>query len=125
MLANGEDESDERHPFWYARVLAVFHVKASHEPTGTDNKRIDVLFVRWMGVDPEWNGGDARRRLDRVGYVPVGDPDSPAFGFVDPQKIIRACHLIPAFHLGRTTSLLSPSRFRDTGGDFVNYYVNR
>lgn len=126
MLANGEDEGDDmRHPFWYARVLAVFHVKATHEPSKTKNERIDVLFVRWLGIDPEWNGGDSHRRLDRVGYVPYGDSGSPAFGFVDPNTIIRACHLIPAFHLGRTTSLLPPSRFRDEGGDFVNYYINR
>lgn len=127
MLPNGEDDvGQKRHPFWYAKVLAVFHVKVTHRPSGVDKTRIDILFVRWFGTDPDWTGGDIDRRLDRIGFVPFStDPENPAFGFVDPASVIRGCHLIPAFSEGRTNSLLGPSKFRDNDGDYVNYYVNR
>ncbi|RDB17802.1 hypothetical protein Hypma_000674 [Hypsizygus marmoreus] len=59
----------------------------------------------------EWRGGPATLRLDRVGFVPGDDPD--AFSFIDPALVIRACHLVPAFSLGRTFRLLRPSVARD------------
>lgn len=126
IVASREDSVEGRHPFWYARVLAVFHTRVSHEPTKNVCKRIDVLFVRWFGLDPEWESRHERCRLDRVGFVPFGgDEDGPAFGFLDPATVVRGCHMIPAFEEGRTTSLLPPSRFRDAAGDYVNYYVNK
>ncbi|KAF8256632.1 hypothetical protein EI94DRAFT_1821442 [Lactarius quietus] len=70
-------------------------------------------------------GGPGTCRLDRIGWVPESDP-SGAFGFLDPARVIRACHLIPAFSYGKTTSLLSASQARDfLTADWVNYYVSR
>lgn len=127
MVASREDDVEGRHPFWYARVLAVFHARVSHAPTKTVRKRIEFLFVRWFGMDPEWEGGDRSCRLDRVGFVPFGgDEEGPAFGFLDPSTVVRGCHMIPTFVEGKTTSLMPPSRFkREPEGDYVNYYVNR
>lgn len=126
IVASREDDVEGRHPFWYAQVLAVFHARVSHRPTNSERKRIDILFVRWFGLDPEWEGGHNSCRLDRVGFVPFGgDKDGPAFGFLDPATVVRACHMIPTFAEGKTTDLLPPSRFRDAAGDYVNYYVNK
>ena len=64
-------------------------------------------------------------KLDRIGYVCEDDP-SGAFGFLDPALVVRACHLIPAFAYGRTTSLLGPSVARDSlTGDWESYYISR
>lgn len=126
IVASREDDVEGRHPFWYARVLSVFHVRVSHGPTKSERKRIEVLFVRWFGMDPDWEGGHDSCRLDRVGFVPFeGDEDGPAFGFLDPATVVRGCHMIPSFVEGKTMNLLPPSRFRDSDGDYVNYYVNK
>lgn len=130
MLPNREDSDDTagdvRHPFWYAVVLGIHHVRVSHAPTQTQGLRMDFLWVRWLGLDPDWKGGDSTCQLERVGFVPFGnDAGGPAFGFVDPATVIRACHLIPAFAEGTTTGLMPPSKFRQADGDYVNFYVNR
>ncbi|KAI0027632.1 hypothetical protein K488DRAFT_60856 [Vararia minispora EC-137] len=112
-----------QHPFWYARVLGVYHANVFF-PGSRKHTRVDFLFVRWFGIDPEWQGGAAAKRLDRIGYIP-GDA-SEAFGFLDPSRVIRACHLIPVFTEGTTEKLFPPSKYRDfPGGDWVNYYVSR
>ncbi|KIK32955.1 hypothetical protein CY34DRAFT_48765, partial [Suillus luteus UH-Slu-Lm8-n1] len=52
-------------------------------------------------------------------------PDS--FGFVDPDQVIRAVHLIPAFEYGRTDTRLAPSFVRpveDHDRDFLYFYIN-
>lgn len=67
-----------------------------------------VLWVRWLGLDPDYQGGWAARRLHRVGFVP-DNGSSPAFGFLDPMAVVRAVHLQPAFQYGRTQDLLGRS----------------
>ena len=66
-------------------------------------------------------------RLPKVGFVEVTDED--AFGFLDPDLIIRGSHLIPAFHFGRTHDLMpydrpTVARSADEKDDWVNFYVN-
>lgn len=116
----------EWHPFWYARVHGIYHANISHYGRGIRKQRVDFLWVRWMGEDPEWRAGDKARRLDRVGFVPY-DGDTEPFGFVNPSHVIRASHIIPAFSCGKTFDLLPNSKFYSCGesGDWVNFYVNR
>lgn len=117
---------DARQPFWYARVLGIYHANCYFGPNSSSQpERMEFLFVRWFGRDPDWQGGPETCRLDRIGWVPEDDP-SGAFGFLNPARVIRACHLIPAFSYGKTTRLLHPSQARDfSTGDWVNYYVSR
>ncbi|KAJ7116991.1 hypothetical protein C8R44DRAFT_627458, partial [Mycena epipterygia] len=126
IIVKSDETSEDgltAHPYWYAKVLGVFHANI-HTPDSRHPRRYDFLWVRWFGRDPEWNSGTRHLRLDRVGYVPEHEPE--AFGFLDPAHVLRACHLVPAFALGRTTSLLGPSKARDaTNGDWINYYVMR
>jgi hypothetical protein len=59
-----------------------------------------------------------------VGFVDSNDP--AAFGFLDPNEVIRAVHLIPAFNEGRTANLLGPSIARQESEkdmDWTYYYV--
>jgi hypothetical protein len=121
------------HPYWYARVIRIFHAEVRHAPTKT-TRELEFLWVRWFGKDPEHSGGFKARRLHRVGFVPddpidTKDPTraSGAFGFVDPANIVRGVHLIPAFAHGRTDELLAPSIVRpgkDHDEDWQYFYVN-
>lgn len=49
MLPSYEDDSV--HPFWYARVIGIYHMNVSHAPTDTSKQRIEFLWVRWFGVE--------------------------------------------------------------------------
>jgi hypothetical protein len=125
MLASAEDQGlRTSHQYWYARVVKVIHVDvyrtSDYIPKPT---RMDILWVRWFGRDPEYAGGFKKQRLDRVGFVPKGQG---AFGLVDPREVIRACHLIPAFNDGRTRSLLRRSALaQDPAGDWQYFFVAR
>jgi len=67
-------------------------------------------------------GGWKTKRLHRVGFVDGND--SAAFGFLDPQEVIRGIHLIPAFAHGRTSELLPPSStVRTQSEDWQHFYV--
>jgi hypothetical protein len=60
--------------------------------------------VHWFGKEPQYTSGSRRAHLPKVGFVE--STDEFAFSFVDPVNVIRGCHLIPAFHEGRTVNLL-------------------
>ncbi|KAF8955983.1 hypothetical protein BDZ97DRAFT_1672464, partial [Flammula alnicola] len=122
MLPSFEDDH-HTHPYWYARVLGIYHANVFYGQA-PKAERVDFLFVRWFGRDMEWNSGPSNLCLDRLGFVPSEDRD--AFGFLDPKLVIRACHLISAFALGKTIRLLGQSSARDSLiGDWENYYINR
>jgi len=62
-----------------------------------------------------------------VGFVE--DSDELAFGFLDPAHVIRGCHLIPRFAMGRTNNLMpyqGPTVARPPGctDDWTNLYVD-
>jgi hypothetical protein len=134
MLASSEDDKhDGGHPFWYAQVLAILHVKARRRGGKTDSKRIDILWVRWLGLDPNEPNGVDCNKLDKVGFVEES-ADSPAFGFIDPKDVVRAVHLIPSFVDGwdvlagrdTTSRLMSrPSIVQSRQREWSFFWVNR
>ncbi|KAF8577949.1 hypothetical protein K439DRAFT_1648918 [Ramaria rubella] len=103
------------HPFWYARVIGIFHVNVKCT-SNAENEWATIPFI-WP-IHP--------RRYDRIGFVTESDDTEP-FGFLDPANVVRACHLIPAFADGRTNDLLGPSVARPEGenDNWTHYYVNR
>ncbi len=116
------------HPYWYGRVVGIFHAKVRYTGPGSttpEAQDMEFLWVRWFGRDLSAPGGFDKRRLHRVGFI---DGDKPgAFGFVDPQMVIRSVHLIPAYHYGRTDTKLGPSLVRqpsENHEDWELYYVN-
>ena len=110
--------------FWYARVIARFHVNvrlASEE----DFRRLDFLWVRWYGQDSNCKCGFSAQRLPRLGFIPHNT--TAPFGFIDPNDVVRAAHLIPAFAYGRTSHMLRPSICRhpaEKNQDWKFFYVN-
>ncbi|KIJ57919.1 hypothetical protein HYDPIDRAFT_141904 [Hydnomerulius pinastri MD-312] len=131
MLLSQEDE--RTHPYWYARVVRIFHVMVEHrhdrrspysQPT-----RMDVLFVRWFQRDSNLSSGWDAKRLHRLQFFNQ-DHIADAFGFVDPDSVIRGVHLIPAFAFGPTDEYLGPSFVRqdpESHGwhlDWRYFYIN-
>ncbi|KAH7904490.1 hypothetical protein BJ138DRAFT_1019091 [Hygrophoropsis aurantiaca] len=127
VTSDGSEGRLSHHPFLYARVLGIFHANIIYTGPGTPDynpRRLEFLWVRWYkNVEKAAAGWDACR-LDRVCFHPMADDD--AFGFLDPSDVLRGCHLIPAFALGKMhTDGISLSRCVDDSRDWRHYYVNR
>ncbi|KAI5115613.1 hypothetical protein M0805_009615 [Coniferiporia weirii] len=58
--------------------------------------------------------GDNVCQLDWISFIEDGFGTTP-FGFVDPALVVRAVHLIPAFHYGCVDLLQCPSQLAQTG----------
>jgi hypothetical protein len=107
MLLSPDPNDD--HPYWYARVIGVFHVDITHvAPAQVSTKiqrtRIDFLWVRWFQFDNSFEGGWQTRRLHRLEFMDARRPG--AFGFLDPSVVVRGVHLIPGFAHNRTLKFL-------------------
>ncbi|KAG2739152.1 hypothetical protein P692DRAFT_201873415 [Suillus brevipes Sb2] len=76
------------------------------------------------------NARSARREsLQCLQHLEFFDQDNlaEAFGFLDPDSIIRRVHIIPAFAYSRTDTLLGPSFVRkeeENDTDWRYYYLN-
>ncbi|KAF7332930.1 hypothetical protein MVEN_02398900 [Mycena venus] len=131
VMVLSPETSANAHPFWYARVLGIFHLEVIH--TGANSRsgavqHLEFLWVRWYGTEPGYRSGFKAARLPKIGFVP--DTDEFAFGFLDPSLVLRGCHILPAFAAGRTSALLTvPSgtitaaRLKGESQDWENYYV--
>jgi hypothetical protein len=141
MLLSHEDEDGdnetESHPYWYARVIGIYHVDVRHiSPNAllSGIQELEFLWVRWFGRDLDHNAGWNARRLHRVEFVaddPIDSNDpmcaSGAFSFIDPAEVICGVHLIPTFTHGKTSKLLGPSIVRphkDNNEDWQYFYIN-
>jgi hypothetical protein len=129
VLAHEDEDESSAHPYWYGRIVGIFHADIRHVGPKSKNpsktRRMDFLWVRWFGRDMGHAAGWKAKRLHRIGFLDQGS----AFGFLDPKEAIRACHLNPAFAYGRTKALLGPSIARTFDGaddeDYLYYYVNQ
>ncbi|KAH8981983.1 hypothetical protein EDB86DRAFT_2812530 [Lactarius hatsudake] len=130
VIVLSHEEGHQAFPYWHARIIGIYHVMVQLKVQGglTDPRRMDVLFVRWFGLDSvEGRSGWRARRMHSVGFLPDTDVLGPAFGFLDPSEVIRMVHLIPDFVSGRTKELLiGPSMALRTchpDGEYKQYYV--
>jgi hypothetical protein len=130
MVMSAETGRDA-HPFWYARVLSIFHVNVVHkgpQSRSLATQRMEFLWVRWFGIVPGYKSGFKVARLPKVGFIPCDDQDTPAFGFLDPSLVLRGCLLVPAFADGKTSVLLpvtTPTVARPIGEteEWQSYYA--
>ncbi|KAK7450167.1 hypothetical protein VKT23_013050 [Stygiomarasmius scandens] len=131
VMVRSPDTSPNVHPYWYARVLGIFHADViwlDKAGGGVQQmERMEFLWVRWFGEEPGYRWGIKSARLPKVGFVPGSD--EYAFGFLDPSLVVRACHLIPDFVRGRTTALLctqgyTAARPITETDDWSSFYVS-
>lgn len=133
--ASDADREIDGHPFWYARVLGIFSLSVRLRPTRPasesnphpDYRTIDMFWVRWFGRDTGNGAGSwESRRLDRLSYLP-DDHEPGAYGFLDPNDVIRSCSLTPAFNHKRNNAVsLSEIDVSHTfSGTWNKFYANR
>ena len=129
FLSRDNPSAVNAHPYLYAQVLKIFHLRILHTgPSSRDTgvQEFDVLWVRWFQRDVSYGAGWDCKRLHRLSFFPGRHPD--AFGFVDPNDVIRSSHLIPAFAHGKTAAFLPlPSVCRlgeDKDNDWKHFYIN-
>lgn len=124
------------HPFLYGRVIGIYHVNVVYTGPGMkgyEAMRFDFLHTRWFQLDiaqapGALQGGKkcdwASLRLDRLSFPPMARRSS--FSFVDPNLVLRGCHLIPAFSSGKShLDGIGLSKLSKDGNDWISYYVNR
>jgi len=107
VMVLSKEDSPSAYPFWYALLIKAFHIDVLHigpHAHCCSPRTMEVLWVRWLGVEPGYQWGFHKARLPKVGFVPENDEGT--FGFLDPSLVIRGCHLIPSFFDGRTAELL-------------------
>lgn len=122
------------HQYRYARVLGIYHANVIYSGRGRGGKvdhhsrRMEFLWVRWFeninndSVQQGWQKG----RLDALRFHRITSKE--AFGFVDPGDVLRGCHLVPRFLLGKSRNE-EGSKARSVCAqehrDWKSYYVNR
>jgi hypothetical protein len=98
------EEGEDVHPFWYARVVKIFHLlvyhskstpEAEHTQAILEPQRMDVLWVRWFGLDTDTRGGWPKKQCHGISFIPWDEPG--VFGFLNPMQVVREVHLIPNF----------------------------
>ena len=98
-LGHENEEGMKRHPYWYAKVLKIFHVNVRRLGC-METMRMEFLWVHWFGHDPDYEGGFETRRLYRIGLT--DNEDATSYEFLNPSDVLRAVHLIPAFSSNKT-----------------------
>ncbi|KAI0056177.1 hypothetical protein BV25DRAFT_1814475, partial [Artomyces pyxidatus] len=125
LSCEDDDGTAKHHYYWYAHVIGVYHANIIYTGPGaktTEPQRMEFLWVRWFGRDgpSRYKSSWKAQAPHRVGFVDA--EAGGAFGFLNPNPVIRAVHLIPAFHYGRTRSLLPPSIIRPKADNDVDYW---
>ncbi|KAG2114229.1 uncharacterized protein F5147DRAFT_770226 [Suillus discolor] len=125
--ASGLTDSDDstarkQHLYLYAHVLGIYHANVTYVGPGMvdyRSYRIDFLWVRWYQYVDEHT-----MSLDCVCFPPMAEPD--AFGFVDPNDVLRGCHIIPHFAQGQWhLDSMGISHCAKDESDWWFYYTNR
>ena len=126
MLLSPNNVSSTAHPFCYARVLGIYHANIifiGPESRDYQSRRLEFLWVRWFEV-LENPAGWEHYSLDKGRFVPVHREG--AFGFIDPEDVLRCCHLIPAFADAKQHfDGIGISRNTRNADDWKYYYINR
>jgi len=116
---------DSFHPYVYARVLAIYRVKVLHRSMAHPTD-MDILWVRWFAIDKKHKAGWKAKRLYKIRFIP--NLDEGAFGFINPDDVIRGIHLIPGFDEGLIKS--GPEDAKSewdyvASRNWCSYYVNQ
>jgi hypothetical protein len=129
VMVMSRETGPNAHPYWYARVLGVFHIRVLHTGPAATNRSVqhlEFLWVRWFGMVNGHRSGFKAAHLPKIGFIE--EENDLAFGFLDPSLVLRGCHLIPAFIHGRTSALLKTphTAARPPGeiDDWAVFYVN-
>jgi hypothetical protein len=126
MALSANDTEHRGHRFTYGKVLGIYHVNVIHVGSGMTDytpQRMEFLWVRWYQPVSQVSSWESST-LDRVKFPPLNDEHS--FDFVDPEDVLRGCHIIPCFAKRRRhPDGLGVSACAEDKSDWFEYYVNR
>lgn len=128
------EETPPHHRFLYARVLGIYHVNVVYTGPGMvsyEPMKFNFLWVRWFNVSLDATYSIKRLRraarqahLDCLTFPPMAADD--AFGFVDPELVLRGCHLLPMFSQGKCLKDgVGLSKLARDNQDWKYYFVNQ
>jgi hypothetical protein len=127
LLANDNETNHNSHPYWFARVIGIYHVNVVYTgPRMFDYipRRLDFLWVQWFQFEKSKPFLWEECELDRVSFPPMARDD--AFGFLAPEDVLRGCHIMPAFTVGPVhANKVSLSRCAGDSHDWKQYFINR
>ena len=126
MVLNPERDSADKHPYWYARVLGIFHANVIFLGEGTSDfnpRRLELLWVRWYTIAGRQESLSSEL-LECVKFPPMANEDS--FGFLDPADVLRCSHIIPRFSRGHVhPDGVGLSFWAQDAKDWKVYCINR
>ena len=98
-IAEAPTDTEDGHPFLYAKVIRIFHVNVIYIGEGNCDRhprQLEFLWVQWYQLHEagSWDSG----KLDQLTLLSYKDQ---SFGFVDPNNVLRGCHIIPSYRCGR------------------------
>jgi hypothetical protein len=122
-----EGSMDPEDWFRYAQVLGIYHANIIYVGPGMldyEPRRIEFLWVRWYQKDASFQSGWQAQALDRLQFASFFDDSS--FGFLSPDEVLRASHIIPAFSCDRLHrhGRRFPTAVRDSA-EWASYFVGR
>lgn len=120
--------TDNVSSYRYGRVLGTYHVNVGYNGPGRPDyhelHKMEFLWVRWYDEVGQLETGWAHQRLGRLRFAPIEDGD--AFGIVDPDDVLRGCHIIPRFQLNKVHAAgAGHSPLAKDASDWKEYYINR
>ena len=118
-LGHEDEEGAKWHPYWYAKVLGIFHVNVRRSGF-METERMEFLWVHWFGCDTDHKGGFETCHLHRIGLMDSEDPTS--YEFLNPSDVLRSVHLITAFSPNQENQQAVDSD--DDAIPQVHYYVS-
>ncbi|RXW14335.1 hypothetical protein EST38_g11521 [Candolleomyces aberdarensis] len=124
----GSGPSSGAHHFCYGRLIRVYHVNVVFLGAGSldrRERRFDLLLVRWFTELSNGQNSWESCGLDRLKFHPLNN--SGGFDFLDPEAVLRACHIMPRFSCGRSSEPDAKpiSNLAKDNEDWKEYYVNR
>jgi hypothetical protein len=84
-LGYENEEGMKWHPYWYAKVLKIFHVNVRHLGC-METKCMEFLWVHWFRHDPDYEGGFETCQLYHIGLIDIEDPTS--YEFLNPSDVL-------------------------------------
>jgi hypothetical protein len=122
-----EDSEDPDDWFRYAQVLGIYHANVIYVGPGMlgyEPRRMEFLWVRWYQKDSSSRSGWPAQTLDRLEFPPILDDSS--FGFLSPEDVLRASHIMPTFSRGLLHSDRPGfSKVARDSKEWTSYYVGR
>ncbi|KNZ81570.1 hypothetical protein J132_11389, partial [Termitomyces sp. J132] len=72
------------HPYWYFRIVKIFHALVQLNESGQEFQRVEFLWGWWYGFDDDAKSGFAAKQCYQIGFVEGAD----TFGFVNPADVL-------------------------------------